>query len=992
MKQIDPHKVEFLALFNRTFLKDTGVSFIRDIELIESMIKLFDRCFSEGKKVKASQFYDDFFKIIENSWAAESVFRLEDHSQSFLTGLDELIQKLPEKLNLYQGSKRFHIQKEDGVILMFGKGLKIFLYQASMLPRKLMNGIRKLFGKKSKKIKYWKHQVPFRSFLGYSLGVRLIADLSKEHAGYYREAGSQYFMLSQLLLETDHIFSVIGEIDHEKSRAIHQGLLHLKEELEDLQKRTVSLFLTKVNDGFELIQQDIQKVGTIEYYNARLNEKRVTRNRQKVNGNYSNILRSWENTAFAIFDDFRTDTELLELKYLVREATEEIRELLHTDQYLPTREINNLRSHLAELKASIREEQGELRKSIVRVKYNVRKLLTNQIIPDVSVKLISRNLGGLIDNLDNQVTQFASLIERPRVFISSDHYQKPTRSHDLNFVSLSELISFESLPVFQNEVSAIKGDIFMTIEKINESIVNLDDIIDFALEAALSNFDEGLADHQEAYKMSNDAFERAISQLQLLDDEILALNRNKFEEIERAVAEFANSLVSYTENENILALRIRLTKNKAVKKSEEYKDKFLVLGKNVLERGSSLVSKAFGDLIQGVKWLQNRFLLTAPAPVLTREVSDFLFFTHQKIKNLPLIYKNLYQIHPVKDQKLFIGRVSELAKLDQAFKAWQSGNFASTVLIGEKWGGLTSLVNHYMMTRKLNLKVVRIKVEGKLYAERDLLNKLSEAFDCKPVDTFDDLERVIHEFPTRLVIVFEDMQRLFLRTLSGFDTINKLLQLIVRTNEKAYWLSTCTLFAWDYLKKVISIEDYFAHIIVLDKLTDEQIIEIIKIRNKISGVQIEFDPKESDLKNKKFRQRSLAEQQTLLARRYFRSLSEYAESNISLALIFWLISTREFKSNKLVVGPFERPDLSFIKVIAIDRLMIMVSLILHDGLDEFELARANNITLEQAKTSMLFLLEDGIVRKHKERYQVNPVIYRNVITLLKNKNLLQIKS
>ena len=992
MKQINLVRVEFLDLFQRTFLKEKDQAFNHIFETFESLADLVENYTAKDQKQRASSFYADFFRLVENKWSSASSYSFEDRSAEFISELEQLLQKQPEKLSFHQSPKRFHIQKEDGFFLTIAKAFKISFYRAGILPLRFKNRVLKLFGKETKKIQFWKHQVPFRFFMEYSLEIRLLAAFNKIYSAYYKEIGNVYLSLSDILYRSDQVFGAPKSNEDQTEQGIHNELNLLLENLKKLHDQTTSKLSEAIESEFEAINDEIRKVGTIEFKNKRLRVSQIHYARKKIRAQYTNTVRSWENTSFAIFDDFRTDSELLQLKHLALEATEEMKSLLETDQYQPGKEIKTLLSQILELKSSINEKESELRKTIVRTKYNVRKLLTQQIIPEVSAKIISRNLGGLIDNLENKVVQFSDLVEKPRVFISSEQYQKPIREQDLSFISLKELISFESLPVFQNHLSAIKSDIFLAVNKVNESIVNLDDIIDFALEAALSNYDDGLADHKEAYKMSCDAFDRAIAQLTGIEEEVQLLNKDKFLEVESAVEDFADSLVSYTENENILALRIRLTKNKAVKKSEEYRDEVIVYLQKSVKKSTAFIIKVYSQFKIGFNWLQNRFLLTAPTPILTREVSDFLYHTHQKIRNLPLIYKNLYQINPVKDQKLFIGREAELSKLDLAFKAWNSGNYASTVLIGEKWGGLTSLVNHYLDTRKLNIKVIRLKADGKLYEESALLQAFSEALDTAPIQSFEDLEKVIHDWPTRIVIVLEDMQKLFLRTLSGFDTLNKLLKVIVRTNEKAYWLNTCTIYAWDYLKKVISVEDYFAHVIYLDKLTDEQIIEIIKIRNRISGVQIEFEPREADAQSRKFRQKSKVEQQEMLARRYFRSLSEFAESNISLALIFWLISTREFNSNKLVIGVFERPDLSFIKVMSMDRLMTIVSLVLHDGLNEVELSMVNHIPLEESQTSLMFLLEDGIVRKSKDRYQVNPVIYRNVITFLKNKNLLQVKS
>ena len=101
------------------------------------------------------------------------------------------------------------------------------------------------------------------------------------------------------------------------------------------------------------------------------------------------------------------------------------------------------------------------------------------------------------------------------------------------------------------------------------------------------------------------------------------------------------------------------------------------------------------------------------------------------------------------------------------------------------------------------------------------------------------------------------------------------------------------------------------------------------------------------------------------------------------------IKGKEISENKLIIGYFKKLDLSFVKVIKMDRILILMALILHDGLNEIELAKVNNITDEEAKLKLIMLLEDGVIYQHEDRYLVNPLIYRNVIKLLRGKNLLQ---
>jgi hypothetical protein len=228
-----------------------------------------------------------------------------------------------------------------------------------------------------------------------------------------------------------------------------------------------------------------------------------------------------------------------------------------------------------------------------------------------------------------------------------------------------------------------------------------------------------------------------------------------------------------------------------------------------------------------------------------------------------------------------------------------------------------------------------------------------------------------------------------MRKVNGFQSLIVLFKLINNTNKNIFWLASCTVYAWNYLKNAISIHDYFSHIILMEKLSEQEIVEIIKRRNRISGLNVIFESDNNRNIRKKIKGLTEEQQQILLQKAYFDELSGFSESNISLALIFWLLSTKKITENKLIIGHFEKPDLSFVKVISMERVLTLLALILHDGLSESELSDVNNITIDEAKLTVLMLLEDGVIYRENKNYLVNPLIYRNVIKLLMNKNLIQ---
>jgi hypothetical protein len=338
---------------------------------------------------------------------------------------------------------------------------------------------------------------------------------------------------------------------------------------------------------------------------------------------------------------------------------------------------------------------------------------------------------------------------------------------------------------------------------------------------------------------------------------------------------------------------------------------------------------------------------------------------------------------------MFVGRENELIKLKTAYDNWKTGNYSSTALIGEKWGGMTSLISNFIANNQFGFKIYRISFADRIYDESQFIRMIGKEIGIDNLNNLSDLINALNGLPSRRIIIIEDIQKMFLRSVSGFGGLKSLFKILVDTNKNIFWLISCTIYAWNYLKEAIFIDDYFSNIIIMEKLSEDQVIEIIRKRNRISGLSIVFESDESKVNGKKLKGLSAEEQQLLLFKKYFKELTDFSESNISLALLFWLLSTKEITDNQLIIGYFQKPDLSFVKVMNMDRILVLMSLILHDGITESELSKVNNITLEEAKLKLIMLLEDGLVYIQNERYLVNPLIYRNVIKLLNSKNLIQ---
>ncbi len=129
-------------------------------------------------------------------------------------------------------------------------------------------------------------------------------------------------------------------------------------------------------------------------------------------------------------------------------------------------------------------------------------------------------------------------------------------------------------------------------------------------------------------------------------------------------------------------------------------------------------------------------------------------------------------------------------------------------------------------------------------------------------------------------------------------------------------------------------------------------------------------------------------QQALLRKQYFDDLNKIAKSNISLALLYWLRSTSVVSGNTIAINGLRDIDFSFLNSYTLDKLFGLTQLVLHDGLSEDDFKQVSGKSSGGSRNVLYPLLDDGILIKENDIFSINPLLYRQVVNLLKVKNII----
>jgi len=878
---------------------------------------------------------------------------------------DFFLRKIPETVTKRQLPERFALLDQDSSWLKFKKRFKILFFYLSKLPFFFFN----LFRKNKRPIIYWNHKIHVRQ-----LSRRhFVVPFYKEWEKFEADTSKSFINLLAKLKRNRKLD--IDDISAEFSA--------LKTKIEGQIKAWYEQASNNFHDEFELVD-------TVEYKDKLLRKEYINKHELNANKSWECHYNEWQNTIFANFEDWRSQLGLNSLKANLAFHKEEFE--THISAWQQEAEVQYqleidrfLQQALKEISAPDLSAE-DLKKLITQIAYQSKKQLNHKLIANFEKTLSQNSLLNQLDKFEHQIESRIHSLQDEYVVIKSGKYDEPAEDDDLSKTSNHELLSFELVPFIHQKIDDLKGDIFTKMDQLLIAAGDLDEIVNYVLSTASNTLKEAL-DKSETQKILKEGFERAYNANQEIKEKLKLIIDNTLSTLSSIESYLNAEIDGLNQKGNISALKIRINKAKALHKSEALNKQIRAFIFNYWGISKAFVSKNYGTLRGYIQHINERFLLNNAAGQPNREVSDFLNIAEISIEKLPLIYKRLYAIEPLNDVVLFEGREKEINRFKAAYTAWQEGHYGDVILTGEKWSGMTSLINY--MIKKVNFKhsYLRMSFKENNPDADDMIKEFAQLLKVPEILTEADLIDSLNNNPKKIIIV-EDIQNLYLRVIGGQRAIIALIDIIAATQKNIFWIVSVSLHAYKYLERTLKINAFFSYPILLENMDAKTISNLIIKRNRVSGFKIIFEALPELQQEKKFQKLTDTEKQEFLKRKFFKELHAFSDSNVSMALMYWLLSTRSVDGHSITIKSFERPDFSFLNTLQADRVFLLHALVTHDGLSIKQMADVLNNDLQKMRFMVIEMLEDGVIIKESDYYLVNPIIFRNVIQLLKNKNLL----
>ena len=859
------------------------------------------------------------------------------------------------------------------------------------LPIGIIKGIKRasrLFKKKRT------HSIPLQNFTEYFAASELgsqIVSIKEETAKLCCE--HSFDGCDALSVVEKHLISLLTSSDEEgpdlDQAKILDDINTSKKRFSERSNELRSEFEKNLDGSLMELKEDYHKVGTIELPNSRFADLRVIGAVGKFENRLAHASEGWFNTWQVLVDEWLLLAELNSVLFFALNSQRNLPAAIEkhiSDNVIPgfddiEVEITNTRAQIEDFLeedfvSNLKEEREQLAQK-----------LKSELIPNCKKTLVNGEATKLVQSATKGLLEKVASLQEKRAVAEGSDFDRRISNSSIELISAKELLDVDATPVLQRTGVLLGDKLEEAAASLKAELADINQVTDFGLESAITS--EGEVNTEESKKISLDGLSRAVEKINVAKASLKAFTEYTDKQLKELVDRLSNDISRISQTDKILDLKLWMIRSKAEKKTLDFYER-------LREPALSFIP----NLIQKIKKLgylggesfteiTDRFRLIPKETTISAEVTSFLSETEKSIELLPFVYKRLFKIEPIEDQLFFQGRNAELLELGNAYNSWLQERFAPIAIIGEKISGSTSVINNFFKNTEKRHEVLRCRLPNPVFEEEHFFKVMADAFNYDgEFERVSDVINYANELPAKKIVVLEDLEHLFLKKVNGFDSMKYFLEIMSKTNKKIFWVNTCGLYSWNYLNKTIHIADYYGYLVVLGKLKDEQIIDIIKKRHRVSGYKLFFQPQESDLQSKKFKRLAKEEQQENLELRYFSELNNFAQSNIGLALLFWLRSASVLSDNTISIKSIVNQDLSFLNAMEMSKVFTLHALLIHDGLTIDTHSMVLNQSLADSRLGLTVLLEDGLVHENEGLYSINPLIYRQTVSLLKDKNLL----
>ncbi|GAA3521211.1 hypothetical protein GCM10022393_39470 [Aquimarina addita] len=906
------------------------------------------------------------------------------HFVKYLQSLETYINTQADVLTVVQHKDRFYAIPSDSRNVKISKFFKRTLFKCSKIPLRISN----IFRKTKKPIHFWSQKVPVKGITSYFykntviLRLQSIIDVTFKNIAATTEDS---WKLDTLIDD-----KIINFLESETPLELTENLFQIDKMLDVLAntKRDIKNILDAVLDTvFIDYQNALSKAGTFELANDQFVISKVDEKRVAIEKNIQKKYDSWNYTFSVLRDDWDIDLEIYNLVFKTYRHYDKLNAEVSQRANTIIKQLDVIRKYQNDVLKHIDEakDNEHLKSNISEEIEKLSSVFETKVLSKVNQEIAGMELTSVITNFESSLQGLLAKVSTKRAISKEIDFQKPGSSSAINYISPYELINYESWPSFLEKINAAKVAMSLKFDDTIQTVNELGQIAEFNLESSLALLEEEISDANPK-TVALEGIQRNLDKLDTLTLTVQSFQDDLQELLTESLDKFTKRMISFTENENILEIKLMIAKAISVEKSKAIKQKIKSSIIYAVPIAITFSKQIYTKSTEFVLAKMAKLGLLKNSGAITSELSDFLMEAERSVDKLPFVYQRLFRSETLHNEAFFIGNEKAVETIHTAYSTWKKDRFITVVIIGEKGAGKTSLFHYFKQKNEELPEVLMLSVDETIYTAEQLFEFLSISFS-KELKSLEEWVSFLNTGRQRFVFL-ENLQSLYFRKIKGFEALHTLSELISLTYKNVFWVCTCAKYAYQYLDKSISLSDQFTHRIDVDDMDSKTLTDALVKRHKVSGYNLYFEEPPKEFLNKKYQKATEAEQQKILQAEFYVDLYKISKSNFKIAFMYWLRSATSVSGSTIHMRSLKNIDLSFIENLAASRLFILNGILQHEQLKIDHISSISGLDLAQTKRIVNSLYEIGLLTVDREYYTINTLLYRQIVTLLKSKNFL----
>jgi GTPase SAR1 family protein len=914
-------------------------------------------------------------------------FSVPEPDTDWLKGIEETLSKAPELVLIRQNEEHFSGKKGENPKVRVGKTIKRFSRILSKSGIRIQNLFLKVFKKPEKEWEFPQREVPFTSIVQAEL-LTLIEELSAFESLMSRSNALVYDEVFNWCVHNSEEGDEKSEYEKELHELIDNLRIRFKNEIGQFEQHLAS----KLEDVKSNLAKKLASAGTIELSNRKFSADALESSKEGFSKRVEEIRACWKELILHM----KSRTGVLA-------GTVNLKNTLHQHQEVLVDEFHGFFGELStgsheRLHQLVQESTDELKEKQLSQKQldqfcdemtkDVKTLVEDELIAPISTTIEENRFTKKKEEYIEAVLQVPDAHAEKGLLLEHLDLERVLPVFDKIEVDWQKMVRHLVADHIANELASDNLQPEQQLKPFIEAYREIAQIIESNLEIVDEVTKE---EDQKPVEIAIQGLERALTKIEEtqinIEDQVAEFSGVISEKNE----ELFRELTGFLSKDDFSDIRWVETRLKVRESAGDWKTKFTVFWAGFVDRLDLM--RRF--VVRKYKSWFERAMIFIGRDTGTSLISEkinlatFLYETDQKFKDLPFIYRRLFDFYRDIEQNFYINNPVHFDTAKKSLALWEEGFPASLVIIGEKGSGKSTLIR-FLEEDTLPQKVYSISQEMTIWEKSDLLKVLTDALSLGSVEDEKELIEKIRKQRKGSTVILENIQNVFIRAMSGYTGIKTLLTIIAETRTDIFWVVTSSRYSWNFLQVYLKVGEYFSHVISTDKLSNDEIQSMIMKRQKASGYQLRFIPDPETERSRMYKKLldNAEEQQEYLKGKFFDKLTGIAEGNSTVAIIYWVRSIVDFNDNEITLKNLDVSGMDLLSNIESGSLFALSSFVLHDALTPEELGMSLHIPGSEAEMIISRMNTSGLLNRKSGYYSLNKLIYRQVVRVLKNKNIL----